>query len=643
MNVFIDMETRSEVDLLNSSQTRYAQGADADILLLYYMVEGGAEPVLWEPGMDVPDIFNTAEKFIARNFLFELNMCKYVGIPKYGFPERMADPTKWICTRALSLQAGLPGSLDGSAKALQVPQQKQEVGKGLISKYSDPVWLKDKEKELFSAPDKPYYFRELKGPDRELFREYCRADVIADSQVYEKIKGIKNREIEEKIFILDAMQNIRGLRVDVAAMEQYIDCYNKIEERALKEARSFGVNPRSGPELKEFLNRHGYKVKDVTSDTVQETLYKAMKHNRDAVVSVLRLRQFLAKTSVKKFQALADRVIDNRLHDFLRYHGARTGRWTGSGFQPHNLPKTGAKAADIDVLITALSPDMHYNAIIDAGQKILPGLIIPNDGNIFLMSDFSAVEARGVAYLAGQDDLLNDFRAGVDVYIKDGADITGTPIDKIDKKHRARTVGKVSVLSCGYGAGVNGITGMLKNYGLETSDTLAASIVSTYRAKYRKIVSFWYECEKVFFDAVARPGVEMKIGDYIRAKKTGRTLRVVLPSGRSLYYHNIRKDSEGLIFTNYEKKIDTRLWGGLITENITQAMCRDIMADRMLACIRSALMPVLHVHDEIVIECAQGKAAENLKTFDRIMHTPPAWLPGFPLAAESEISKRYHK
>lgn len=643
MNLFIDIETKSEIDLINSSQTRYARGADADILLLYYMPEGGTDPVLWEPGKPVPLEFSSAEKYIARNFLFDMNIIKWVGIPKYGFPERMADPSNWICTRALSLQAGLPGSLDGSAKALQVPQQKQEAGKGLIAKYSIPVWLKDTEKELFSAPDKPYYFRELKGTDLDLYRAYCQADVIADSQVYEKIKGIKNREIEQGIFILDAWQNIRGLRVDVPAMEKYIDCYNAVEKRALDEAKKYGVNPRSPKDLMEWLTRSGYKITDTQADTVQAMIYKAMHNGAEKVVKVLQLRQFLAKTSVKKFQALADRVIDGRLHDFLRYYGAHTGRWSGSGFQPHNLPKTGTGPDAIDEAIESLSPDMHYNAIIDAGQKILPGLIIPDDGNTFLIGDFSAVEARGVAYLAGQADLLNDFSAGVDVYVKNGSRITGTPIEKIDKKSRPRTVGKVAVLSCGYGAGVKGITGMLKNYGLETSETLAASIVTGYREQYRAVVSFWYECENKFYEAIKRPGKDHQIGDYIQVRKTGRSLKVLLPSGRSLYYHNIQADKDGLIYTNYEKKIETRLWGGLILENITQAVCRDIMADRMLKCVANGLRPVLHVHDEIVIETKDATAEKDLILFEKIMNTAPAWLKGFPLATEAEISRRYHK
>ena len=638
--IHIDLETKSEIDLKKAGPWRYSQGEAADIIVMYYSVDG-ADPVKWEPGDPVPPEFETAEGYIARNATFEYALVKNVLVEKYGFPARMMDVTLWHCTRAASLCAGLPGSLAKSAAVLKVPQQKQTEGAGLIQKYSVPV-IDKKSGALFGTPEK-YHFRELKGADKKLFFDYCRADVIADMQVYNKIKGLSNNGLERSIFLIDFFQNVRGLRVDVAAMKKFIKCYAAIEKRAEEDAEKYGVNPRSPKGLIEWMQAKFFPIEDARAGTIEKALKKAKKEGKRDIQTVLELRQFLSKSSVKKYHALAERVCrDGCVRDFLRYYGAHTGRWSGAGFQPHNLPKTGTTADEIDEAINALSPDMSYTDIIDAGQCILPGLIIPDEGRTFLLGDFSAIEARGIAYLAGQDDLLNDFKNNIDVYIKMGARITGTPEKLIDKAHRARKIGKVGILSCGYGAGTKGITGMLEGYGLTADEGTAEQIVNTYRDTYKKIVSYWYDLERAFTKAIRNKKKYIDVG-IIKMCGVNRFVQVTLPSGRVLYYHEAQAEECGASYWNYSQDRRVQIWGGLLAENITQAMCRDILANRMLACIDARLLPVLHVHDEIICEVPLDTAEADAEKFLKVMNTPPEWLPGFPLKTEIEISRRYHK
>jgi len=633
----LDFETRSMVDLTKAGAWRYAEDTSTDIFCMYYKTPDMPDAVGWYPGDPVPDTFKTPAGYVARYALFEYAMIKNILIPRYGFPDFMAEPTRWICTRALSLCVGLPGSLEKGAAALGVAQQKLDAGKGLINKYSKPVT--DKKKQI-------KYFRELKGEDKNLMFDYCRADVLADSQCYEVLKGLSNGPLEREVFELDFKQNVKGLPVDVAALNKFLKLFETATARAEKEAEKIGVNTRSGNQMKEYFSKIGVKLPDLKALTVEAAFNNKKIQAHPQAVRVLELRQFLAKASVKKYSTLKIALSpDNKIRYFLRYFGAHTGRWSGAGFQPHNLPKTKTSTKEIDAAIKGLNDKMPYPEIIQAGKTILPGLIKAPAGETFLIGDFAAIEARGIAYLAGQDDLIKDFARGVDVYISMGATIYNLDPAKVKKSDKARTVGKVGILSCGYGAGVGGITAMMAGYGLPEDERVASDIVKTYRGKYTEIVNFWYELNRAFMAAWGgrKAKKEIKTGKYLTVKGENNYVKILLPSGRWLYYHNVKIDGQGASYWNHSQNRRVRIWGGLLAENVTQAMCRDILVECMLECDKQELNPVLHCHDEILCQIKTATAKAARVKFDKIMNTAPAWLPGFPLLTESEISKRYHK
>lgn len=635
----IDFETRSVVDLPDCGAWVYSEHPSADIFCMAYRTADMKKTGLWLPGQKLPAIFSKPDAvYVARYALFEYAMVYNVAIRKYGFPEQMREYNRWACTRAMSLAVGLPGSLEKSARALQV-SLKSATGKALINKYSKPQ--KDRK-------TKEIYFNTLEGADAIAMYDYCMADIDADFECFNILKKLNNNVVERDIFLLDFKQNIEGLPVDVDGLNHVLTEMEKAQAKAETEMEKIGVNVRSPLQVKEYFKAKKITIPNLQADTV-EKLLENPKLDRQSK-ELLILRQFLGKASVKKFTALARQTSpDNRLRYFMRYFGAHTGRFSGSGFQPHNLPRTKLKtdnfSKSIAELIDGFSNKLERPVIIKNAQVILPGLIQAEKGKTFLMGDFAAIEARGIAYLAGETELLKAFANDEDVYKQMAAVIYNKPAASIKDGSKERQLGKQTILGCGYGMGIDKFKMTCEKYKIEISDDLAARAVQTYRQTYAKIRGFWYDLEGAFTycHSNRRNKPVKRVGKHLVIKAQNNFISVLLPSGRELYYHNVSVDSSGLSYWNYQQDRRVSVYGGILAENITQALCRDILTYCMIESDRAGLNPILHVHDEIVCQVKASELVACAGEFSLIMNSTPPWLPGFPLKTEIEISERYHK
>lgn len=627
--IIFDLETRSLVDLPACGAWRYAHDPSADILVLAWAC--GSESGLWAPNppfpgvsSEVPAIFSDPEAaYIAHNASFELALTLGVLIPRYGFPEQMRNPHRWHCTASMGRSVGLPGALDDMSKALGIGEKNSD-GAGLIARYS--VSVKDKMGDRV--------FRDFIRADWEAMCEYNRQDVILTRLIWERLKRNPTVQAEREFWLHDLVINTRGIRVDLEALAKVEDVQKTIDTRAVKESAALGFNPNSGPQLKAYLARKGVHVKTAQAAELDQ-IYTTDSDAR----RVLELRKYTSKASLKKYAALRDHITGERLRNSFRYFGAGTGRFAGNGFQVHNLIKTGTNPEQIDTDLASLSGDMAYKEFTEAAQRILPGLLIPDPGHVFIMGDFNAIEARVSAYLAGAKTMLELFATGQDPYKHMAAAIYNIPVDQVTKAQRQ--VGKMAVLGCSYGVGAKKYYEISRKMGAMISEGESNIAVNTYRLVHKEIPKIWGELERAFKWVLSKK-VSVTVG-IIKIRGVKNSIEVTLPSGRSLWYHGCYDlGRDGLSYMAYRTKTDVKLWGGMILENITQAVARDIMCDRMYQLEGNGLPVFLHCHDEIVSGVPEGQE-DKKAVYDTIMNTAPDWFPGFPLKTESVISRRYFK
>ena len=645
--LYIDVETRSKTDIKTAGAWRYSEDPEADCICIAWAIDGSpvscmspdkaSHVFVQDPGDDV--------LFVARNAQFEYAIFCNILIPRYGFNPAYADPTRWVCTAALSRMHGLPASLEASADYLNKRFKKLPDGKRLISLYCIPATDR-------KTGEKRY--RPIPPDDWEKMLEYNKIDVESDREAYGVLSRLPNDAIERPYFLHDLAMNARGLRIDTAALDKLLLVFDAATDDVNSAQRKLTslvtdkngktvekpLNVRSPKNLQAWLEARGVVIDDCKVDTIEAAYDDADAAGNEEIKKVLAWRLFLGKASVKKFKAAKDRVSpDGRLRYFLRYHGAHTGRASGEGFQVHNLPKAKWEKGvnpcqEIDRLIKTITPSMPYKELIDAGKKILPGLIIPDDGNVFIAGDFAAVEARGIAYLAGCETLLARFASGADIYTELAT--------RINPAKPNRQLGKAAILGCGYGLGIKKFKDICVKWGIDVPPQVAENAVTTYRTTYPEIPAFWYSLEEAF-RACLLSRTPQRVGR-IKFERGGNYIRVGLPSGRWLFYHQPQLKDGELSYMNFGKKgARVKIWGGVLAENITQAFCRDILLDRVLTLEKRGLPVVFHVHDEIISEVSAKKAPEKQKVFDLILNTAPDWCKGFPLKTESEVNSRYRK
>lgn len=642
--LLIDLETFSSVDISKSGAFRYTESPDFEILLLAYAWNDGPVRVLdlTDPlGHDeLPDILTAIldpdTVKVAHNSAFERAcLSRYLG--------RALPAGEWEDTMVLAAMNGLPQSLDAAGAALQLSEQKIKEGTSLISYFCKPC------KPTISNGGRTRNLP-IHAPEKwERFIEYCRRDVEVEQQIYYRLRSFPVTDFERRVWALDARINERGVLVDTELVEAAIavdEAFTAAHSAELRRLTGLD-NPNSVAQLKTWLAAVGIEADSLDKATVTDLLETV---TDPTIRRVLELRRLLGKTSTKKYQAmLAAACEDNRVRGIMQYYGAgRTGRWAGRIVQPQNLPQNHLdgidKARELVRQRDLESLELCYDNVPDVLSQLIRTALIAKPGHTFLVADYSAIEARVIAYLAGEKWRMDVFAEGGDIYCSSASQMFKVPVVKHGVNGHLRQKGKIAELACGYGGGV----GALKAFGADKmglTEQEMQDIVTQWRIASPKIPQFWRAAEDAARQALDYPGRVTKLPCGVRYIKDKDALRCRLPSGRVLSYWGAWLDDDGGICfmgqnqtTRKWEKSET--WGGKLVENIVQAYARDCLAVALDRLDNAGYDIVFHVHDEIIAEAQDGSRWEDMA---EIMGQPIDWAPGLLLRGDGYSTKFYMK
>ena len=639
----LDLETYSSSPLPKCGVYRYCDLSDFEILLLSYAFDDG--PVITIDlacGEMLPDEFLKALEDptilkIAHNAVFE-RVCfsKYLG--------HWLDPAQWRCTMVMAWYSTLPGRLADAAVALNVTEKKMEEGKDLIRYFSVPC-----------KPTKTNGGRTRNLPQHApekwaTYKKYNAQDVETERAVYHALLKHPLPEHEWELYALDQRINDRGVRVDRLLVKQAMAVDLAFSRQAFKRAQELtGLeNPGSVSQLKAWLADMDMPMESLSKRIVQEKAAEA-----DGIVKeLLELRLELSKTSIKKYEAMARTVCrDGRVHGMLQFGGAsRTFRWAGRLVQLQNVPQNHLPdlrlARDIVKRSDEEQLEMLFGSVPNTLSELIRTAFIPREGCRFIVADFSAIEARVLAWLAGEEWVLAEFRGKGKIYEATASRMFHIPQKTIVKGHsnyEYRQKGKQAVLSCGYGGGV----GALKAMGAKMPEEEMQPLVDSWRAANPHIVQFWYALGNAASEVIEKHnGVRVgKVKVYWRDSR----LLIRLPSGRDLCYLSPRYVTNrfgsrgvGYLAASANGKMELQeTFGGKIAENCTQSIARDLLAHAMQNLEAAGYPIVFHVHDEAVIEVPIGQG--SVEEACRIMAIPPDWAQDLPLRADGEEMEFYRK
>lgn len=649
-HLHIDIETYCDLDVSDVGVYRYAEDDSFKIILFAYSFDG--EPVTVidcsndeYPGESIPArvwkaLTDPSILKIAHNANFE-----YVCIETYygvGL-----DLKQWFCTMIAAAYLGLPLGLDKVGQVLGLSEQKDARGKSLITFFCKPC-----------KPTKKNGGRTLNLPEHDPekwdeFKEYNAQDVRTEKEIYAYVSRFPGLPEEEREYwILDQIINATGITIDREFIEAAIETNKRFTKDVHDEIVNLtGVdNPNSLPQLKRWLFQElGYEVHSLGKDYLTDAIDGALlpKH----VERVLRLRQFASKTSIAKYDTmLAYAQKDGRIRGLLQFYGAnRTGRFSGRGVQVQNLKRTLKKG-----LLTAREAvvkdiaDLLYDDVPDVISKLTRTALVASEGCSLVVSDFAAIEARVVAWLAGEDWVLDVFNTHGKIYEATAANMFNVPLEMITKESDLRAKGKVATLALGY----QGATGALITMGAlreGLDEAELPALVSAWRSANPRIVKLWREVEGAAKHVIKNKTSYVLRKPYctIKFSYDRGYLFIELPSGRRLAYYGASVDKGRLSYWGIDqtKKIwckqDT--YGGSLVENITQAVARDCLCDAMKRMYEALIKILMHIHDEVVNESKDADAPATLERMNKIMAVPPVWAKDLPLKGDGYISKYYKK
>lgn len=650
----IDIETRSSVDIGKSGAYKYAQSPDFEILLFaYQMDEEEVQIIDLAQGEVFPETLRLAlqdEQIIkhAYNAAFEWYCLNRAG---YRTPLE-----QWRCTMAHGLYCGYTAGLAATGRAIGLPQDKQKLmaGKALIRYFCTPC-----------RPTRTNGGRRWNLPHHapekwELFKEYCRQDVVTERAILQRLSLFPMPEEEQKLWELDIRMNAFGVRVDTGLIEGALYIGEISRERLLREAVEItGLeNPNSTQHLMKWLEENDVQTDNLRKTTVAELLEG---QNPADVQRMLEIRQQLGKTSVKKYAAMeAARGEGDRVRGLTQYYGAnRTGRWAGRLVQLQNLPRNYIKT--LDYAREAVKKknfeglQLLYGNVPDTLSQLIRTAFIPSEGHKFVVADFSAIEARVIAWLAGEQWVNEVFATHGKIYEATASQMFGVPVEKIVKgnpEYELRQKGKVATLALGYQGGVNSLVSMgALNMGL-TEEELP-DIVVRWRQANPRIKDMWFAMEQTALAVMqtAQPQATHGIifaleGDLVYGQSF---LTVKLPSGRKLFYPRpfLKENQFGKLAIHYytvgqqSKKWEVAsTYGGKLTENIVQAIARDCLAETLRRIDARGLQVVFHVHDEVIIDAPTDMTVEEICG---LMAEPISWAPGLLLRGAGFESTYYMK
>ena len=655
-HISIDIETYSGTDISKAGLYKYAQDPDFTVLLFAYAVDGGPVYVI-----DLTDkktlpyeimelLFDRENTLHAYNAAFEWYcLSRYFQLTEEA---ALGWLPRWRCTMLHGMYLGYPAGLAACGAALGLPQdaQKDRQGKALIRTFCVPC--EPTARNGHRTRTLPRH-----EPDRwELFMEYNRQDVVAERAIEAALSMFPVPDKVQREWELDLEINLRGINTDEDMIYGALSIISEVNAELLEEAeRITGLaNPNSRAQLITWLTEEtGEELTTLRKEDVAELLAKGL--TSDAAVRMLEIRQELSRTSLKKYDALREaRCADGRVRGSLMFYGAnRTGRWAGRIIQPQNLPRTHLPAIDFArELVRGCKKDalrVVYGSVPDTLSQLLRTVLIPAEGTFFIDADFSAIEARVVAWLAGETWVLDVFRTHGRIYEATASQMFGVPIEKIKKgnpEYELRQRGKVATLALGYGGGVGALTAMgALRMGIPEDDL--QDIVDRWRAANPNIARLWKSVEGAVLSTMRTGQVNAlpHITISLRGCPERGWLVITLPSGRELFYAcpsfgSDRWGRESFVYRFGKDFKPTETWGGKLVENIVQAVARDCLAESIRRLEAEGYRIVFHVHDEVVIEAREGQTLEDVCA---IMGQVPAWADGLPLSADGWTGNYYTK
>ena len=638
--ISIDIETYSSVNLTKSGVYKYCEADDFEILLFAYFVDGGEVKVVdLAMGETIPlPVLNalTDENVLkwAFNAQFErICLSKYIG--------KHMTAKAWRCTMVWAATLGLPLSLEGVGAVLGLEKQKLTEGKELIRYFCTPGKLRDGTTIRHLPQDAPERW--------EQFKKYNIRDVEVEMSIQKRLSKFPVSETEWQNYILDQEINDRGIMLDMDLVESAIECDNEMRESNLQTAREItGLeNPNSTVQLKEWLSEQGVKTETLSKDAIEELLSEAT----DNVAEMLNIRKQLAKSSVKKYTAMETAVCkDSRARGLIQFYGAnRTGRYAGRLIQVQNLPQN--HLPDLEQARTLVKKgfyndiEMLYDFVPFVLSELIRTAFVPKPGCRFYVADFAAIEARVIAWLAGESWRQDVFASGGDIYCASASQMFHVPVEKNGVNGHLRQKGKIAELALGYGGSVGALKAMgAVQMGIDESEL--QPLVDAWRRANTKIVRFWYAVDSAVKECI-KEGHDTKTHGISFSLQSG-ILFITLPSGRRLAYvkPRIGENRFGGESVTYEGISGAKKWerlesyGAKFVENIVQATARDILAEAMLRLNTSGFDIVMHIHDEAVIEAAPETSLDEIC---RVMGQTPAWADGLILRADGYVCDFYRK
>lgn len=679
-DLFIDIETYSSRDIKSCGSYKYMESPDFEILIVGYAFDD-EEPVIVDlaqgdvlPNRFLDAMYDPNVRKHAHNAVFERTAFKRIGID--------VPASQWYCTMVKAAYCGLPLSLDMVSKVLDLKDKKLESGKALIRYFSCPC-----------KPTKVNGMRERNlpchAPEKwEQYKEYNKYDVLSEREIYHLLEKFEIPPIERRLYALDQAINDRGILIDmelaesaIAVSEIYSDILYKESERitGLSNANSLPqlkewyrknkaafVNSHLTAKDREFLNGPNGELYNPTDQSLSaEALDMLLNldavHMDEELTKVFENRQKLGRSSVKKYNAMTECAMrDHRVRGTFQFYGAnRTGRWAGRLLQLQNLTKNHEE--DLDGLRELVrernwqAVEMLYGDVTDILSQLVRTALIAPPGKTYCVADFSAIEARVISWLANEEWRMEVFRGDGKIYEAAGARMFGVPISAITKGSELRAKAKISELALGY----EGAIGAMKRMGgdkMGMSDSEMMSAVRSWREANPKIVELWRTIEKCAISAIRYHRKVVGTPRNLEFNCDGEYLTVKLPSGRSLFYFHPRLLPKQTPYggTTYSIQYEglnqvTKVWGhidtygGKLTENIVQAIARDLIGYAMLGLEEHDFDITMHVHDEAIAEVPEENADDKLNEMIEIMRQTPEWASDLPLNAAGFVSNYYQK
>lgn len=673
MDIVIDIETRSKINLGKCGAYRYAEDPSTDILCIAMKIDRDT-PMIWVPepiwrglrklnawslkhgycllegtmlgyrileDADMESLMRNADTVIAHNAQFEAVIWEEIMRKRLRFPPIPLE--KWKCTAAKAAAHALPRDLERACSALGLEQQKDTAGKRVMMKWCKP--RKQTQNNPSEWHDDPKEFIVL--------CRYCIQDVEAEYQLNNALTDLSEKETE--IWRHDLIINSRGIYADIPAIDNIREKVGLKEHLLLDEISSithgYVTSVRQVAKTREYLHIKGLYLPDLTKATVAEALEKPdtdLKARR-----ILEIRQSIGKSSVAKLIAMKKRAgKDGRIRGSILYHGASTGRYAGRGIQPQNYPRDSYGSKDIEAILKHNNRviEMVYDCPVVAASRCLRGMLRAAPGKKLFCADFSSIEAMVLAWTAGERKILNAFTDNRDLYKVTASDIYTVPYENVTAEQRQ--IGKTAVLALGYQGWTGAFTAIALTYGLEIEEEKANVIIRNWRKAHPRITALWRNMEMAAVNAVKTKKPYIYRG--IRFNTKDNFLRIQLPSGRTLAYYDPQiethtmygKMKEAVSYTGVDsyanKWTRIRTYGGKLTENYVQAVARDILSESLLRLEKNGYPVCLHVHDEIIAELPVD-SPKTLENFKAVMAMSPLWAEDIPLEVKGWTGLRYRK